>query len=70
MLMYFMINIAKEKKIKEDPNEDDVNRMYKQICGDIILSLNNNPRSESYLWHSLVRYKSKKREKKESETYY
>ena len=55
--MNFMINIAKEKNVYiQNPNEDDVNRMYKQICGDI-LSLNNNPRSDIIL-------RKKKRNKK------
>ena len=66
MIINFMINIAKGKNIFTDkPSEDDVNRMYNQICGNV-LSLNKNTRSESYSWHSHVRYISKTKNMKES----
>ena len=65
MVMNFMITIAKKQNIyKDNPNENEVNKMYTKVCGSV-LSLNKNYRCESFSWHSHSRYISKKKERNE-----
>ena len=66
MLIQYMISEEKRKKIYTDkPTEDEANKMYSEVAGCVI-SLNDNKRSESYSWHSHVRYVQKEKRKLKS----
>ena len=68
MLMNFMTDKCREKGIFVDkPNEKELDSMYRSVAGDI-LSLSNNPRSETFSWHTHVRNVNKeiKRRKNDS----
>jgi len=55
MLMNFMINKCKEDGIfVENPTEKELDSMYRRVAGSV-LCLSNNPRSETFSWHTHVR---------------
>ena len=58
MLMKFMADEAKNKSIPtlpRKPTEDDINKYYRMVSG-FVLSLSNNPRSESFTWQTHATY--------------
>ena len=66
MLMKFMTDKCKEKGIFVDkPNEKELDSMYRSVAGDV-LSLSNNPRSETFSWHTHVRNVSRELKRRKS----
>ena len=63
MLMKYMADEARKKNfptLSRKSTEDDVNKYYRKVSG-FILSLSNNPRSESFTWQTHATYVAKKK---------
>ena len=66
MLMKYTTEEARKKNIStpsRTPIEDDINKYYRKVLG-FVLSLSNNPRSESLTWQTHSTYVVKKKKER------
>ena len=70
MLMKYMAEEARKKNIAllpRRPSEDEVNKYYRKVSG-FVLSLTNNPRSETFTWQTQATYVARKKKSNKNKT--